>query len=119
MPEVKILLDSCVWAGAKEVLTKSGYNVKWVGEFLNDPGDTAIIRLAFSEKRILVTLDKDFDELVVFRGEPHFGILRIVDQSATQHGSVIKIVIERFEMELAKGAIIPFESGRIRIRLED
>lgn len=75
-------MDSCIWGGAKKIIEDSGHDIKWVGDFLEDPGDLKIIELAFLEKRVLATLDKDFGELVVFRQFPHSGIIRLVNFSA-------------------------------------
>lgn len=119
MHSSKVLLDSCIWAGTKEELAKEGYDVKWVGDFLFDPGDLAIIKLAFTEKRILITLDKDFGELAVFRGEPHYGIVRIVNFSATHQGKICINILNRYQAELANHAIITADSKKVRIRVAE
>lgn len=53
MTKAKVFLDSCIWSGAKQELTDAGYDVKWVGDFWEDPGDEVIIELAFVENRCL------------------------------------------------------------------
>lgn len=53
-----------------------------------DPGDEEILRLALTEKRILVTLDKDFGELAIVKGMPHCGIIRLVNISAKKQAMV-------------------------------
>ena len=72
---VRILLDACVWAGARAELGAAGHDVIWIGDEPPDPGDDEALRRAHAEGRVLVTLDKDFGELAVFRGEPHSGII--------------------------------------------
>ena len=57
---MKLLLDTCVWGGAKKTLESSGHDVVWTGDWPEDPGDEEILATANSEGRILVTLDKDF-----------------------------------------------------------
>ena len=42
---------------------------------------------ALDEERILVTLDKDFGELAIVRGEPHCGIVWLVDCSVTRQAA--------------------------------
>ena len=49
--------------------------------------------MADSEGRILVTLDKDFGELVIVHHRPHHGILRVVDISAKKQAGVIQHVL--------------------------
>lgn len=112
---MKVLLDSCIWRGAKDDLT-GPHDTKWVGDFLKDPGDEAIMQLAVKENRVIITQDKDFGELAVFRGMPHRGIVRLVGFSATQHGKISLQILNQYESELSAGAIITVESDKVRIR---
>jgi predicted nuclease of predicted toxin-antitoxin system len=75
--------------------------------------------LAFTENRILITLDKDFGELAVFRGKPHYGIIRIVNFSAIKHGEVSIKLLEAYKAELERNAILTVEKNRVRIRLAE
>ncbi len=43
---MKVLLDSCIWGGAKRDLEAAGFDVVWVGDFLKDPGDEAIMQFS-------------------------------------------------------------------------
>ncbi|MCD4727570.1 MAG: DUF5615 family PIN-like protein [Pirellulales bacterium] len=114
---MKILLDSCVWGKARHELETAGHDVVWSGDWPSDPGDEEILARAHDEDRVLVTLDKDFGELAVLRGQPHSGILRLVGISARQQARVCLQVLFKHEAELASGAIITAELGRLRIRL--
>ena len=113
---MKVLLDSCIWGGAKSTIQAADHDVKWVGDFLTDPGDEAIIKLAYSEARVLITQDKDFGELAVFRGIPHSGIICLVGFSAGDHGKVSVQVLEKYNPDLLQSAIITVDPTRIRIR---
>ncbi|WP_375493718.1 DUF5615 family PIN-like protein [uncultured Nostoc sp.] len=73
---MKILLDTCINASVRNDLQTAGYDVVWSGDWPKDPGDEEILATAYREGRILVTLDKDFGELAILRGNPHCGILR-------------------------------------------
>ncbi len=114
---MKILLDSCVWGKARHELEAAGHDVVWSGDWPNDPGDTEILARAYDQSRVLVTLDKDFGELAVLRGMPHGGILRLVNVAAHQQAVVCLQVLAGHGTELASGAIITAEPGRLRIRL--
>ena len=113
---MKILLDSCIWSGAKKTIEASGYDCKWIGDFLKDPGDEAIMHLAVHEERIIVTLDKDFGELAVFKGTAHAGIVRLVDFSATRHGEITLFVLKNYADDLLKKSIITIDPIKVRIR---
>jgi predicted nuclease of predicted toxin-antitoxin system len=114
---VKLLLDSCVWGGTAGRLRAAGHDVIWSGDWPADPGDEEILARALAEARVLVTLDKDFGELAVVRELPHAGILRLVALSALQQAEVTLRVIEAHGTDLAAGAIITAEAGRLRVRL--
>jgi predicted nuclease of predicted toxin-antitoxin system len=113
---MKILLDTCVWGGVREALRARCYDVIWTGEWESDPGDEEILELANAQGRILVTLDKDFGELAIVQQKPHCGIVRLVDFSARDQATICMQVLERYETELLKGALVTAEPGRIRIR---
>lgn len=116
---MKLLLDACVWGNAADELRTAGHDVVWAGDWDTDPGDEAILAHAFAEERILVTLDKDFGELAVLRGQEHRGILRIVNFSARQQAAICQTVIAAHGDELLAGAIATAEPGRLRIRPAD
>ncbi len=116
---MKLLLDSCVWGKAKEELVAAGHDVVWAGDWLSDPGDSAILQRAHAEGRVLVTLDKDFGELAVVYRQAHTGIIRMHKVSARhQAGMLVKILAEHGK-ELSKGAIVSVNEYRIRVRRSD
>ena len=88
---MKLLLDSCVWGGALTRLRAAGHDVVWSGEWPADPGDEEILAQALAEGRVMVTLDKDAD--------------------VTLH------VLQLHGADLATGAIVTAEAGRLRVRL--
>lgn len=117
---MRLLLDSCVWGGARHVLQEAGHDVVRTPDYWPaDPGDDEILARAHEESRILVTLDKDFGELAVVRGRPHAGIIRLVNLSARQQGMVCAGVLERYGAELEQGAIVTATADRVRIRPAD
>jgi predicted nuclease of predicted toxin-antitoxin system len=113
---MKLLLDACVWPGAVSELAKQGHDVVWVGDWPTVPGDDEILAVAVKENRVVVTLDKDFGELAVVFGHAHSGIIRIVNFQISKHASVCLSAIERHGEELAEGAIVTAEPGRLRLR---
>lgn len=116
MPACKILLDSCVWSGVRDELLAAGHDVDWVGDWPADPGDEEILARAQADSRIVVTLDKDFGEMIVRGKIAHNGILRLVDTPPRQQGSVCQQVLSLHAEELRKGAIVTASTFRIRIR---
>ena len=113
---MKVLLDACVWGGARHELRAADYDVEWVGEWSDNPSDESILAFAYRISSILVTLDKDFGELAIVHKLPHCGIIRLVNQPAKQQAKACLNVLDLYEKELKSGAIITVEPGRIRIR---
>lgn len=114
---MKLLLDSCLSYVTVEELRRAGFDVEWTGD--NDPGDPAILARAHTERRVLVTLDKDFGELAVFRGHAHAGIVRLVDIQPDLHAAMCIRTFERYGGALEVGAIVTVETDRTRVRVED
>jgi predicted nuclease of predicted toxin-antitoxin system len=81
---MNVLLDTCVWGGAKAELHTAGHDVFWTGDLAQDPGDEEILAQAHREHRVLITLEKDFGELAIWRSLPHCGIVRLVNIPARQ-----------------------------------
>ncbi len=116
---MKVLLDTCVWGGAKADLLAANHDVAWTGDLPQDPGDEAILALAEQEQRVLITLDKDFGELAIRYNLPHCGIVRLVNIPARQQGAISHQILTQYGNELLQGAIVTVEADRVRIRPSD
>ena len=116
---MKLLLDTCVWGGAKRDLVAAGHDVIWAGDWPEDPGDEQLLLRARDEGRIVVTLDKDFGELAIVRKQTHAGIVRLVDHSAVRQAAVCLHVLSMYGPKLEAGAIVTAEPGRLRFRPPD
>jgi predicted nuclease of predicted toxin-antitoxin system len=111
-----ILLDTCVWGGVLPILIELGYDAVWSGTWPQDPGDSAILAVAHSQGRILITLDKDFGELAIVKGLTHSGMIRLTGFRAGQMARAIHHVVSTYHQELISGAIITADPDRVRIR---
>jgi predicted nuclease of predicted toxin-antitoxin system len=88
---LKVLLDTCVWGGARDELRALGHDVVWSGDWDQDTGDDEILSRAFAESRVL---------------------------SARAQGRLIAQV-DQYGPDLLQGAIVTAEPGRLRIRPPD
>ncbi len=116
---MKLLLDSCVSGTLRTPLQAAGHDVIWTGDWPTDPGDAEIMAFASQERRILITLDKDFGTLAVLHGHAHAGIIRLVNMSLHDQAAVCQHVLLTHADDLVAGAIITAEQDRLRIRLPD
>jgi predicted nuclease of predicted toxin-antitoxin system len=113
---LKVLLDTCLSPRAKTELEMAGHDVVWAGDWPTDPGDEEILSRANDQGRVVVTIDKDFGELAILRGQSHCGILRLVGFRAGQQGPACRQILAGYFEAFAQGAILTAEPGRIRIR---
>lgn len=88
----------------------------WAGLWDKDPGDKEILQFAFNEKRILVTLDKDFGELAILNDQPHSGIIRLVNIATHDQAALCIKAATMYENDLRRGAIVTVEPHRTRVR---
>jgi predicted nuclease of predicted toxin-antitoxin system len=100
-------------------LAEAGHDVECVADWPSDPGDAAILAHAQNTGRVVVTLDKDFGELVVVRAQPHSGIVRLVGFTTAQQPTACLAVLNHYAGELSRGAIVTAEPGRTRVRPQD
>ncbi len=63
------------------------------------------------------SLDKDFGALAVLYGEPHAGIVRLVNLATKEQAHVCLLLFSEHVAELEAGALITAERTRLRIRL--
>ena len=79
--ELKFLVDVGVGKKVEQWFTRSGYDAKSVREIDPRMEDRDILRMAVSESRMVVTMDKDFGELIYHSGRGHKGVLLCTQMS--------------------------------------
>jgi predicted nuclease of predicted toxin-antitoxin system len=72
---VNLLADECCDALLVGGLRGDGHDVVYIRESAPGSDDQAVLQLAVSQQRILITEDKDFGELVVRLKLPAYGII--------------------------------------------
>jgi predicted nuclease of predicted toxin-antitoxin system len=79
--------------------------------------DEEIIRTAVLEERMVVTMDKDFGEMVYHFSMKHCGVLllRLEDANGTEKLQVIRHIIENYSSQIKKCFCV-FQNDRLRIR---
>jgi len=112
---MKFLIDLCAGRRVAEWLRSEGYDVKETRDHGLDPGDEALLEWAAGEQRVLITMDKDFGELIFFRGFRHAGLIRLPDVSAESRIALMRQVLKEHGNDVADGVIITVRGGRIRI----
>lgn len=114
---MNLLADEGVERQIVEGLRRSGHAVQYIAEMAPGIGDDVILAQANSRQALLVTLDKDFGELVYRQGLIHAGVilLRLAGlQTKTKVALVTQVIQQRGqEMQQAFSVVSP---GTVRIR---
>ncbi len=114
---MKFLLDSCAASRTlHQALIDLGHDVLSAREGYSHAADETLLALAYVERRVLVTKDKDFGELVFLRRLPHPCIVRLVGLRVTGEVDAMRDLIERHGDAMREGAIVVVTGRRVRIR---
>jgi predicted nuclease of predicted toxin-antitoxin system len=96
-------------------LREAGHDVIWAGDWSRDPGDPEILRRAFEQSRVLVTLDGDFAQLVFEQRVSHAGIVWLRNLPPELYIERTLRALEAFSVELQAGGLVVARKARIRL----
>jgi len=79
--------------------------------------DAEILKMASGERLMVITMDKDFGELVYHSGRQHSGvlILRLDDATGQEKVETVRKILSGYAKEIF-GNFCVFQNGRLRIR---
>jgi len=103
---MKFLVDACAGHSLAEWLRLQGYDVVEVRDRDSKMRDEDILAWAVSEKRILVTMDKDFSELVTIQAKKHTGIIRLENLPLKIRVQHLAKILEFHAKDLTQKALI-------------
>ena len=94
-----------------------GYDTVFVRDRDAAMPDVDILTWGVSEGRLVVTMDKDFGDLVYRSGLPHAGVL-LLRLEAARTAEKIRVVTDIFRTHAAdlSGHFAVYQNGRLRIR---
>jgi predicted nuclease of predicted toxin-antitoxin system len=97
-------------------LREAGHNVVAIAEVARGATDEEVLDRALKEKRVLITEDRDFGELVYARGRPSTGVILVRFQSRARRGKPATVVaaVTKLGARL-QGAFTVIEPGRVRV----
>ena len=113
----KFLIDESSGRKLFLFLLDKGFDVKFVGDIIPRASDLDVLELAEKEKRILITNDKDFGELIFRLGRPSSGVilLRLKRDFSYKRQSYVSYIIDNLSGKIINNFIVVTE-GKIRIR---
>jgi predicted nuclease of predicted toxin-antitoxin system len=79
--------------------------------------DSEILKIANEERRIVITMDKDFGELIFNSGLSHHGVLllRLDDANGEEKVEVINEILTKYESNI-KNNFCVYQNSRLRIK---
>jgi predicted nuclease of predicted toxin-antitoxin system len=116
---MNFLIDECVGHGVAQWLRNQGYDVVSILEVSPGISDDAVLSKAFNENRILITMDKDFGDIVFRSNKDHCGIilLRLSNWQIEHKVSVLENVLAHHMHELEDNFIVVTEQAVRIVRL--
>ncbi len=116
---MKLLLDENLAARVAPLLAAEGHDVLHVGDLgLLGAADEWVLEAASRERRVLVTADTDFGDLLALSGAalPSVLLLRRAGRRAEQRAKQILDAVQVAADSLESGALVVAEHSRVRIR---
>ncbi|RMG72661.1 MAG: hypothetical protein D6710_04425 [Nitrospirae bacterium] len=114
---LRFLADVNIEKQLIDFLRNSGYNVKCISEIDCQMEDEELLSLSNREKRIILTNDKDFGELIFYQQKATSGIIliRIKGQVVHEKLKMLKELLKNHKEDI-KGNLILISKNKIRIR---
>ncbi len=118
--DLRFLVDVGVGVGIEHYLKEQGYDTKAVRDINPCMRDEEIINIAALENRMVVTMDKDFGELVYHSFMKHCGVLllRLEDATGAEKLKVVKHIMENYSSQM-ENCFCVFQNDKFRIRKID
>jgi len=100
-----------------EWFKSQGYDIKSVRDINPRMADREILKIASLEKRMVVTMDKDFGELIYNSKMSHSGVLLLRFEGITseQKVKVVKNIMNNYS-DMLNNKFCVYKSNKLRIR---
>jgi predicted nuclease of predicted toxin-antitoxin system len=116
---LRFLADAGVAPRVVEWLRTEGHDVSGLREQgLQRLPDLEVFAKASAERRIILTFDLDFGEIVALSASPSVGVIlfRLHDTTTPRVIERLRAVLEASQQQLEEGAIVVVEDARHRVR---
>ncbi|MGR3319962.1 MAG: DUF5615 family PIN-like protein [Candidatus Anammoxibacter sp.] len=108
MKHLKIIADVNIEKPIIDYLVEQGYDVKWISDYNRKLADKDLLNLDNKEKRILITNDRDFGELIFLQKKLSKGLIliRVKGQQTQTKVMLIKKLFKRFSDKLPRHFVV-------------
>ena len=117
---MKFLVDECLGYSVTKWLQSHGYDVVSIVEVSPGISDDQVLHKALLENRILITMDKDFGDIVFRSNKDHCGIilLRLVDDQLSRKITILSNVLTQHAHELENNFIVVTDQSIRIVRMD-
>ncbi len=114
----RFLADENIALRVVEALRKEKFDVLSVfEEKLSGASDEKLLKLALKEKRIILTHDKDFGNLIHWLHRSHSGVILLRFKNQSPQNVIQRLVpfLKKIKPNKIKNRLVIFQEGKIRI----
>ena len=113
---MRFVVDAGVGTSVECLLREMGYDSVAVRDIDPHLPDVEVLALARQHTAIVVTMDKDFGDLIFKQRLPHHGVLllRLEAASGPERATVVRLILTQHAAELP-GRFAVFQNDRLRI----
>lgn len=119
---MRFLIDMNLSPLTAKYLGKQGHEVVHARDLgLKQAKDRELLKVAISERRIVITQDLDFGDLIIFSEEvtPGAIIVRVRNATPGHINSLLRKLLSTITEEEIKGTVAVVEEDRVRIHERD
>ncbi len=118
--QLRFLVDLGVGKHVESLLEELKYDVLSVRSIDIFLSDAEILRIGSFEKRIIITMDRDFGELVFHSNLSHHGVLllRLEDADGLEKRETVRQILSHYSDQLHDNFCV-YQSGKFRVRKID
>lgn len=114
---MRLLADENIYQANVEYLRALKHDVKYISEIASGATDEKILNLCLKDKRILISLDKDFADIRYLpRKCPGIIILRVKPPTVRQINSALEGLFNRIATKKIENSLIVLEENGFRRR---
>ena len=113
----KLLIDVGVGKKVEEWMKTLQYDTKTIRDIDPRMPDIEILKIAAAEKRLLITMDKDFGELVYKSGWSYSGVLllRLEDENTAEKIKVLETILNNYASKISNKFSV-YKKNKLRIK---
>jgi predicted nuclease of predicted toxin-antitoxin system len=112
---LRFLIDESTGRRLSEMMNEAGFDTVFVGDIMPGVDDEAILSAAEKEKRILITDDKDFGELVFRLNRPSIGVV-LLRTSYSNPEKRLRLLLNLTKSHNLEHNFVTLSDDKIRIR---